>query len=330
MRDLRKLIDGYRNTALIYTAVKLDLPDTMDTSAVNAEQLASLIDGSAPHLARLLDALVPAGICDRSADGSYTLTESGLSLRRNSASPHRELVEIAVEQYWSPWTHLELSVRTGEPAFEHLHGMGVFEWRRANPGANELFNSWLAKETDIVVNAIIEATDFSGTERIADIGGGNGSLLAAALTQYPHLTGTLFDQAHVIEQAKKHLGETRVFSRMEFCAGDFFTGIPVKADTYMLKSVLHDWTDEKAITILKCCRVTAANDTRLMLVERLLGRSNSNAETNTMVDIHMMAVTGGRERSLEEYRVLLTKSGFTLSKVSATAPGFHIMEATPA
>ena len=330
MSNVRSLIDGYRNTALIYTAVRLDLPDIMGEEASHAEQLAARIGASAPHLARLLDALVLAGVCDRSVDGRYMLTESGLSLRSDSASPHRDLVQIAVEQYWSPWTNLEHSIRTGEPAFEHLHGMGVFEWRRAHPDANDLFNAWLAKETDSVVSAIVEAADFSGVATVVDVGGGNGSLLAALLAQYPHMTGTLFEQAHVVSQARNNLAEKTVSGRVDYCEGSFFTGIPVRADVYLLKSVLHDWTDDKAITILRSCRAAAGDAAKLLLVERLVGEADGDDTAATMVDIHMMAVTGGRERSRDEYGALLGQSGFALSKVSATSCGFCILEALPA
>ncbi|MEH6629155.1 MAG: methyltransferase [Motiliproteus sp.] len=329
---LRKQIGGYQNTALIFTAVKLGLPDLLQEEKYNLQQLAEKIQCAEDKLKRLLSALELIGLCYLSTTKIYQLTESGRLLATNSSTPHREMVEIAVEQYWESWTNLSGAIRTGKSAFERLHGQNVFEWRSENADANEKFNLWLSKETKAYISDILEVLDLTGTAEIADIGGGSGILLGSLLRKHPHIRGKLFDQPHVIQQTKNAIGAGNqdIQQRLEYIEGDFFKSVPVKADTYIMKSIIHDWDDVESIAILRNCYSAIPKHSRFILIERLTKQEAKACENTILLDMHMMAVTGGKERSLDEYKYLLLESNFNFIKSTVTSSGFHLIEAVPA
>lgn len=326
---LSRQIEGYQTTALIYAAVGLGLPDCMRGNGWEVEQLAESLDCPVQGLDRLLRALTSIGICEQLDGRTYRLTETGALLRKDSSSPHREMVRIAVEQYWHPWADLADCIRSGQPAFEKLHGMDPWEWRRQQVPQGADFNSWLAKETSRAARSILEAVDFSAVHRLADIGGGSGGLLAEMVGAFPHLTGVLFDQSHVIGQARQALGRQGLLDRMELTEGDFFRRVPVKADMYVLKSILHDWNDACCGTILRNCRSAMDPGSRLLVVERILEPSACADPGTAMIDIRMMLITGGRERMLFEYEKLLRECGLLISRVIPTRSGVSVIEAVP-
>ena len=326
---LSQQIEACRETALIYAAIKLGLPDLLANADLSPEDIAEALGGDLDSLIRFVNALAVLGLVEIGEKSLVRLTAAGKLLCRDSESPCRELTQMLVEQHWSSWTHLDHSVLTGQPAFTQLHGMRPFDWRRNNPHANQLFNSWLKKETANYTVSILSAIDLSDCTKVADIAGGNGSLLMAMLNNNKHLQGVLFDQPHVIAQAQKDLAYAPCIDRLEFVSGDFFKGFVIEAGLYVLKSIIHDWNDAESVKILAACRSTMKLDARLILVERLLGQNDANHKTTTMLDMAMMAVTGGRERSLEEYESLLARSGFGLRSLNHCSSGFHVIEALP-
>jgi AraC-like DNA-binding protein len=326
---LRRQIEGYQATALIYAAVNLGLPDHMQDGDWNIDQLAEDLDCPIQGLHRVLRALTAIGICEQPNEDIYRLTQAGALLSTDSSSPHRELVKIAVEQYWNPWANLADCVRSGQPAFERLQGMSPWQWRSQHVAQGVDFNSWLAKETTLAAHSVLEAVDFSVVHRLADIGGGSGGLVAKVLEVFPHLTGVLFDQPHVIDQARQALGSQGLLGRVELSEGDFFRAIPVKADLYLLKSILHDWNDACCETILRNCRSAMSPGSRLLVIERMLGSSPHTDSETVMIDIRMMLITGGRERMLFEYEQLLRKSGLKVSKIVPARSGLSVIEAIP-
>ncbi len=320
------LIEGYRGCALVYVAVRLDLPELMGSSAWTAAELASRMSGLPGPLHRLLRGLASIGVCEEMTGGRFALTSGGRALRAEADSGLREKALLAVEHYWPAWTGLGRCVESEGTAFAQLFGTSAWDYRREHDELNNTFNAWLAKETAAQSADIVAAIDIGDARRVADIGGGNGGLLIPLLTTHPHLTGVLFDQPHVIRPQQGMRSDLP----LEWVEGDFLASVPVEADLYLLKSVIHDWDDEAARRILRHCRAAMAAGSRLLLIERVLPRMATEGPGEILLDLHMMAVTGGRERTLLELRELLEAERFAVSGVVHCASGHTIIEGTPA
>ena len=221
-------------------------------------------------------------------------------------------------------------MQNGEPAFEHVFGTDVWGWRNENFRGGDLFAAYLAGETFAQAGPIVEALDFSGVGRVADIGGGHGGLLAAILKAHPGMQGILFDLPETILGAKKFLKSHGVFDRVTLADGDFLAEIPVEADLYVLKSVLQHWDDVAARAILESCRDAMPARAKLAIIERLLPEGAAYDPHAVMLDLHMMVISGGRVRTRAEIEGLLAEANLALSKVHATSAGLSIIEALPA
>jgi SAM-dependent methyltransferase len=273
---------------------------------------------------------VTLGICEERSDGSFTLTRLGEAFKSGSPSRLGEKVMIVVEQYWRPWADLVSTLQTGEPAFEHVFGTDVWAWRNENFRGGDIFAAYLASETFAGAAPIVEALDLAGVGRVADIGGGHGGLLAAILRAHPDMRGILFDLPETIIGAKKFLKSYGVFDRVTLAGGDFLAEIPVEADLYVLKSVLQHWDDVAARAILESCRDAMPPRARLAIIERPLPEQAQDDPSAVMLDLHMMVITGGRARTLQELEALLSQAKLALSKVTATSSGLAVIEALPA
>jgi hypothetical protein len=324
---LRREIEAYHASALVYTAVKLGLPDKMGERAWTAEELAPALGMSAPHLHRFLRGLVTLGICEELPDGRFELTPGGALLRGDSASCLDKKVRIIVEQYWRPWAELVSCLKTAGPSFDHVFGKPVGDWRRQHPEQGAVFDAYLAGETLAHAGPVVGALDPASVATVADIGGGYGGLLAALLRAHPHLHGTLFDQPHTLAGAKAFLEPLGLGDRITFVAGDFLTEIPVEADLYVLKSVLQQWDDTRAGAILKACHNAMPDGTRLAIIERLSPERAEDDPASIMLDLHMMAITGGKTRSLAEFEALLAAAGLKVSRVTPTTSDPTVIEA---
>lgn len=327
---LRRQFDACRGAALVYAAVKLGLPETMGAGRWTAEQLAPALEASPPHLFRFLRALCVLGICEEAPDRGFTLAPLGRSLLPGAPARLREKAVLTVEQYWQPWARLVHSLKTGQPAFDHVFGTDVWDWRRTNAAQGALFDAYFAPETAEQAKSIVAAPAFATARVVADIGGGDGALLAAVLEAHPHVAGILLDRPQTIERARARFQSPTFAGRVRLVAGDFTTGIPVEADLYLLKHVLHDWNDAECRTILANCRAAVPGGARLLVIEQLLPGRAADDPQAVMLDLHMMVVTGGRERSLDEFQALLAQSGFAVSGVIPAACGVSVIEAAPA
>jgi hypothetical protein len=308
--------------------VKLGLPDRMGTRAWTSEQLTAELGLSPPHLLRFLRGLSTLGICEELPDGSFALAPAGQSLQSGAPSRLAEKVRIVVEQYWQPWSNLVSCLETGKPAFDHVFGMTVWDWRRQHAQQGDIFNSYLAKETLAQADSILEALDASCVRTIADIGGGGG-LIAAVVRANPQVQGILFDRPQTLETAKRFLQSLGVAERVQCMSGDFLSAVEVQADLYLLKSVLQQWDDADSLTILRNCRSAMQDAARLLVIERLIPERALADPAAIMVDLHMMTITGGRVRSREQFEALLSQAGFTLAKVMPTRSGLTIIDAVP-
>jgi len=323
---LRGQIEAYHEAALVYAAVKLGLPDRLAAGSATSVALAEALGLSAPHLHRFLRGLSSIGVCEELADGAFALAPGGQSLRSGSPSRLAEKVQIVVGQYWWPWANVVSNLKTGQPAFEQCFGMRVSDWRAAHAEQGALFDSYLAKETLAQAGPIVAALDLSGTQRLADIGGGYGGLLAALLGAHPRLEAVLFERPHTIEAAQRFLETLGITARVKCVAGDLLAAIPVQADLYLLNGVLQQRRDDDARTILRNCRAAMPERAGLAVIERLSPESAADDPAAIMADLHMMTITGGRARSLPEFEALLSATGLALSKVTLTSAGFSVLE----
>jgi AraC-like DNA-binding protein len=318
-------IAAYHDTGLLYAAVTLGLPERLGARAWTADALAAELGLSPPHLHRVLRGLASLGICAERPDGTFALTPEGRCLLPGARL--REKAQIVVAQYWWPWANLASTIKTGKPAFEQLFGANVLDWRRDHAQAGALFDSYVAKETLAQASAIVAALDFSRVGTVADIGGGYGGLLAAILKSHPDLDGVLFDRPHRIEAAEPFLQSQGVATRVQRIGGDLLAAIPIEADLYLLNGVLQQHDAAEARAILAHCRKAMPEKANLAIVERLLPEHAADDPATVMLDLHMMTITGGRARSLEDFAKMLSAAGLTLTKVTATTAGLAIIEA---
>jgi O-methyltransferase domain/Dimerisation domain len=327
--DLMRLVNGYQISQAVHVAASLGVADHLHDTACSIEELASLTASHPGALYRLLRALASVGVLHEGENKTFSLTEMGECLRSDAPMPVGAwAVHIGRPYIWQSWGHLLHSVRTGEVGFEDLYKQSAWDFQAANPEENAIFNRAMTASSQSVVQATLDAYDFGQFRHIADIGGGQGQLLSGILSAYPHVRGTLFDQPHVVTRAKDVLARYGLSERCTIVSGSFFETIPVDADAYLLKSIVHDWDDEKAIAILKVCRRAAGTDAKLLLVERVIEQPNKGA-LNKFSDLNMLVNLGGRERTPQEYSDLCQSAGFTVRRIIQAGMLYAIVEAEP-
>jgi hypothetical protein len=326
--QLRNLINGYQVTQAIHVAAVLRLSDLLAEGPRRLDDLAAEAKCEAATLHRLVRALATIGLYEELADGRVACTELGDALRTDAPESVRGwAVFVGRQAYWSAWTGLEHSVRTGENAFAAVHGRNVWDYRADHLDESAYFDDAMTALVRVTVAAVLEAYDFSRFTTVIDVGGGRGALLAAVLRRNPTLTGVLFDQPHVVAGAAELLATAEVSSRCRVVGGSFFDQVPAGGDAYMLKSIVHDWADDDALAILRKCRQAMADNATLLLFERVVGPATPSAAWS---DLNMLVGPGGRERTETEYATLLAAADLRLTRVVATASDVSVVEALPA
>jgi SAM-dependent methyltransferase len=324
---MMQLINGYQISQALHVVATLGIADHLRDGPRSSDALADGVGADRGALYRLLRALAAVGVFHEDAIRGFRLTELGACLRSDAPEPVGPWAAyIGRPYYWQVWSHLLHSVRTGESAYPHVHGVSNWEYRVQNPEENAIFDAAMTGNTRGLTEAVVAAFDFSPFARVVDIGGGQGQLLGSVLAANTHLRGVLFDQPQVVTQADKLLEGLGVLERCEIEGGDFFCGVP-PGDLHMMKVVLHDWNDEQALTILRNCRAAVAPGGRLLVIERIIGAPNI-APAEKFADLNMMVAAGGRERSHDEFAELFTKAGYALKRVLPTGTHLHLIEGT--
>jgi hypothetical protein len=228
------------------------------------------------------------------------------------------------------YADLMYSVQTAQPVVEHLFGKPLFSHLQTSPELSRIFNDAMTSFSQMVSTALLQAYDFSGIKVIADLGGGQGALLAAILQKYPAMHGLLLEQEYVLAGARKRFQESGLAERCGTMAVDFFQSVPTGADAYLMKSIIHDWDDQRAGIILKNCREALRNvePARLILVEAIVPEG-SEQHMSKLTDMQMLVLAGGRERTREEFQQLLAHSGFRMTIVVPTQSFVSVVEAVP-
>ena len=322
---LFQLVGGYMVTQALFVVVQTGLADLVGDEPVPVEALAGPTGIPAPQLTRLLRALRTVGVFDATSEG-VAHTDTSRLLRRDaelSMAPH---VRIHLERGYAAWPGLLESLRDGGSAFERLRGMPMFEWLTRHPEEGRTFNEAMAVGSR-VRRQVLLARDWSGASHVVDVGGGTGTNLLAVLEANPHLTGTVLDLPQVGPEALAHIAESPAAGRCTFTAGSFFDTVP-PADTYVAAVVLHDWNDEQAGRILRTVRGAAPDGARLVLAETVIEDGPEGSwDWAPWMDLHMLVMADGRERSEGEWRTLLAHHGWAVDSVepglveAVTAPG---------
>lgn len=321
--QLRAMVTGFRLSAALNVAADLGLSDELVDGPRTPADLAQGVGADPDTLHRLLHALATVGVYDERHDGSFANTALGEGLRSEVPDSIRPLARtLNSPALWAAWGHLGHSVRTGENAFQAKHGVDAWTRRRDYPEENAIFNQNMTVQTTAIAAAVAAAYDFSDLSTIVDVGGGQGSLLEAVLTRHPHLTGTVFDQDHVVADQPSSVALT---SRWAAASGSFFEAVP-ESDAYLLKSILHDWPDDRCVRILQTCAAALNPGGVVLVVEMVLDRSGNEAIA-AFSDLNMLVNPGGRERTEAEYAALFETAGLHLNQVVDTGTRVCILEA---
>jgi O-methyltransferase domain/Dimerisation domain len=317
----------------VSAAVELGIADILGEGSLTTEEMTRQTGTHGPSLRRLLRALAGLGVVEENRPGHYTLTELGRLLRPDvPGSMGRLMMARCAPEFWRSWGELAGSIRTGQSGWALAHGMPWLDYYQDHPDLWAVFNAHMGQHTRDAAPGIIEAYDFARFQTIVDVGGGDGTLTAEILRAHPGLQGVVFDLPQVVSSAPAVLAEAGVGDRAGTMAGDFFASVPEGADAYLMKFILHDWDDQRAIQILRNCRTAVPGNGRVLIVERVIPEQVTVADAQDFLyDIFMLVATGGKERTTQEYQALLSAAGLTLSGLTGPLPpfGYRLIEARP-
>lgn len=322
---LLDLMIGPWRAKAVSAAAELGLPDLLADRAMTSQEIAGAIGVHAPSVHRVLRLLAGSGVVSGDDVTGFRLTERGALLRRDVAGSMRDLAVYYGSVIYRSFDGITDSVRTGGLAFDQIYGTPFFPYLEANPDMARLFDGAMAAGSAFLAD-VPQVYDFSAARTAVDLGGGKGTLLAAVLRAYPHLRGVLFDAGHVIEAARPGLADFG--TRCELVSGDFFLTVPDCGDVYMLARILHDWEDDDCLRILKLVRTALSEAGTLLVIERLVPE-DGGAALALEWDVHMMLVTGGRERTESEFRSLFSAADLTLAGRIALPLGADVLVVRP-
>jgi len=326
---LRELMSGMRVTQLIYVAAKLGIADLLKDGSKSIDELASRVGAHPRALYRVLRALASIGIFAEVGDRQFELTALAEPLQdRVPGSVRASAIMDGDELHWKPWGDLLNCVKTGDTPFHRVFGMSYYEYLKGNAEVGSTFNKHMSARTEQSANVVIEAYDFSGVNRVIDLGGGRGALIAAILKRYLQVQGVLTDLPAVANEAKAFIKSEGLDDRCEIIGGDYFESIPSGGDIYILKSVIEDQQDDGAVDLLKNCRRAMGNHARLLIVDSIMPPHGSPSPANVF-DVHMMVMAGGLLRTEEGFGALFEKAGFKVNRVLPTKSELSIIEGVP-
>jgi hypothetical protein len=321
-----QLISGFWIARGIYIVAKLGIADLIKEGPKTGEELARATEAHAPSLFRVLRALASVGLLtqdDQNRFGSTPLLET---LRSDVPGSLRAFAMTELgEEHYPAWGELLHSVRTGGIAFDHAFGMDVWKYFAQHPENAKIFNDAMSGMTAQANDAILAGYDFPGINTLVDVGGGHGGLITSILQRHPQIRGILFDSPQVIEGAKTLVDGSGVADRCQLIGGNFFESVPAGGDAIILKWIIHDWNDEQSVAILKNCHRSLPAGGKLILVEAVVPPGNA-LHFAKFIDLNMLVMTGGRERTEDEFRDLYDLAGFRLTRIVPTESPFSVIE----
>ncbi|NER25239.1 MAG: methyltransferase [Symploca sp. SIO1B1] len=313
---LLQMLMGNWVSQSIYAAAKLGIADYLQDGEKSYGELATATSTHEESLYRLLRLLASVGIFAEVAPGKFTMTPLADFLRSDVPGSLRDMaIMMSDHEHYSSWGNILYALQTGKSGFEGLFGMNVFEYYAQNPESATIFDRAMTSLCSIENTALSTDYDFSSTYSLVDVGGGQGSLLVSILQANPGITGILFDTLDVIERTKPHIATSGVSDRCQLVSGNFFESIPAGFDAYILKHIIHDWDDERALVILKQCHQAMADNGKVLVVEQVISPDN-DPSMGKLMDVNMLVMCpGGKERSAEEFSALFIAAGFKLTKI---------------
>jgi hypothetical protein len=325
---LHRLMTGHWIAQAIFVAAQLGVADSLRDGPQHTDALARSIGTHPGALYRLLRALASVGVFTEVEPQCFALTPIGTYLQTEIAGSLRALARTGNVLDWEAWGQLLHSVKTGAPAFRHVHGMDPFTYFQHHPEVGQIFDEAMTGFVTENGMAVVTAYDFTPFTTIVDVGGGHGALMVAILRSSPATRGVLLELPSVLDGARATLAAAGLSSRCEYVAGDFFAAVPTGGDAYLLASIIHDWDAVHSVTILQNCRRAMAHDAKLLLVEMVVPPGDAPS-FGKWLDLEMLVCFGGRERTEVEYQTLLETAGFRLTRLVPTHTPASIIEAMP-
>jgi SAM-dependent methyltransferase len=313
----------------IYAAAELGLADLLAEGPRTSDELAESTSMHAPSLYRLMRALAGLGVLTEVQPRTFAATALGEALRTGAPGAARAAVlTLAGDWQWQAWRHFLESLKTGKTGLAAAFNMDLFSYLRDNPEQGARFNEAMVGMYGAVGQAVVAAYDFSSFGSVADLGGGTGRLLGTILQSHERIRGALFELPETAAQARCFFDASGLAARCDVIAGDFFESVPRGYDAYLLAHVLHDWADEQSLAILRNCRQAIPPDGKLLIVEAVLLQGDA-PHHGKLMDLLMLTVTGGVERTADEFTQLLAKADFRLTQVISTSTHQSVVEAVP-
>jgi hypothetical protein len=326
-----QLATGYIASTALQVAVRLGVADELAAGPRTAAELAAVKGVREDPLYRVLRLLASVGVFEELDGRRFALALPGQMLRRGvPGSLYDMVLWICDPFHFRVYADAMHSMETDSPAIEKTFGVPAFDYLAKEPAISEVFNQAMTGFSAMAVPAVLEAYDFSGIDVLVDVAGGHGELLLTILGAYPRMRGVLSDLEHVITGARPRIKAAGLDARCEARPGDFFQAVPEGGDAYILKHIIHDWDDDRAARILENIRRALGSTARgrVILLESII-RADNQPDLGKLMDLEMLLLPGGRERSAEEFGALFDRAGFEMSRVIPTASPLSIIEARP-
>ena len=325
-----QMATAYWVSRAVYVAAQLGIADLLKDEPQDAEALAAATGTYAPALRRVLRSLASVGLFATDGQGRFSLTPLGATLQSDAPGAARSTVlALSGAFFWAAWGEVLHSVRTGETGMQKALGVSEYEYLDNHPEDASHFNAAMIGYHGEEPSAIVAAYNFSGSETVVDVGGGSGTLLGTILAANPGVRGVLFERPQVVPDAERNVKAAGVADRCEVVGGDFLQAVPDGGDVYIVSHCIHNWDEDDCVRILANCRRAMLPHGRLLLVEAVVGASDE-PDPAKILDLAMLVVPGGQERTEDEYRILLEKAAFRLTRVIPTrTPSGSIIEAIP-
>ncbi|HKR60008.1 MAG TPA: methyltransferase [Pyrinomonadaceae bacterium] len=324
--QLLEMIFGFARSRSIAVAAQLGVADQLKDGPKSADEIAASVGAHPRSLYRLLRALAGEGVFVEEADGRFRLTPLSELLRSDAPESLRGFAALMADEVnFETWAQLPYSIETGKPAFPHKHNMPWFVWLEHNPAEAKAFHDAMTSLSAGAAMAVVNAFDFSGINTLVDVGGGHGLLLALVLSRYPNMKGVLYDDPRVIPGANDVLARHSVTDRCELAGGNFFQSVPASGDAYILKHIIHDWSDDECLTILGHCHDGMKAGGKVLIVEMVIPEPNVPS-VGKFLDLQMLVFLTGKERTGAEYGSLLNGAGFEMTRIVPTQSPYSVIE----
>jgi hypothetical protein len=313
----------------LYAVTERGIPDLLADGPATPDELAAKAGVHPIALLQMLRALAAAGFFTHGADGRFGLNPVSETLLPGHPTAARDAVlALGSPAFWGALGVTPAVLETGKTGVEIALGTSFFDWLRQHPDQEAVFNRTMIAVHGGEPAAVAETFDFSGINKLVDVGGGLGTMLVTLLAANPHLTGVLFDAPTVVEQAKETITAAGVEGRCERVGGDFFASVPAGGDAYILSHIIHDWPVEECHTILRNCKEAMNPGGRILIVEMVLPEG-TEPHPGKVLDVVMLTIPGGRERTAAEYEELLAPVGLRVERVVPTPSPVSVVEAVP-